>query len=506
MVRVRYAKIPIFLLSLSSALILPVGAMATSGTMDLSSMEVKNGIQQWGEPKALTSNGNPQGGLAFHNAVVTNANSRLTILLHKSCQTLAGRVAIDPGAPASATAQFSIWKGDTRLWASPMLHKNDNPVPFSLNVGPYREVTLKVDRQSGTAFTCRCDWLDTAVTYKGRVPEVVDRPESWKRDFVPGAVWRDNNGVPIQAHGGGVLKVGNTWFWVGEDKSKGYNNFVGVHEYSSRDLIHWHDEGVVLPASSLPEEFRSTGVCERPKIIYNPLTKLYFMWMHLDAHRYTVSEAGLAIAPKVNGPFKYVAAIRPVNNSTFRDMNVFVDKDGSAYLIYAAENNATLYIVRLDRSYGAPHRPEVEGVTWARIAPGGWHEAPAMWRYGSTYYLIASHTTGWSPNTASLFTAKSPLGPWVYQGNPFNGPDSHETFYTQSTCVIPAPGHPGWFIYMGDRWNPADLGNSRYVWLPFHITKGSNHFDVDWRSHWNLKDLGTTLKAYVKSLTTGGSH
>ncbi len=493
--RIHLTNLLAFVSCFGSTMLLPQASHANTQVMNLSAMDIKVGIQQWGEPQAHTSDAPSASTLKFNTAVTTNADSRLTIKLFKGTKTLTGRVALDSRASPEAAALFSIWAGRVRLWASPLMQRDDPPIPFTLNLSKYGEITLKVDRQAGTAFKCPCDWLDTQFSYTGHEPLTVDKPSRWKNDFVPGAVWRDDKGAPIQAHGGGLLKVGSTWYWVGEDKSKGYNNFVGVHEYSSRDLVHWHDEGVVLPAGSLPSEFRSTGVCERPKIVYNRLTKLFFMWMHLDAHRYSVAEAGLAIAPKPNGPYRYVAAIRPVNNSTFRDMNVFVDRDGAAYLIYAAENNATLYVVRLDRSYGAPRRPEVEGSTWAKIAPGGWHEAPAMWRYGSIYYLIASHTSGWSPNAASLYTAKSPLGPWVYQGNPFKGPDADYTFYTQSTCVIPAPGHPGWFIYMGDRWNPGDLGNSRYVWLPFTITKGSEHFTIKWQSHWNLNHLGKNVNA-----------
>ena len=42
--------------------------------------------------------------------------------------------------------------------------------------------------------------------------------------FKPGAVWKDTNGAPIQAHGGGILYDENTkkYYWYGEDKTYGY--------------------------------------------------------------------------------------------------------------------------------------------------------------------------------------------------------------------------------------------------------------------------------------------
>ena len=35
----------------------------------------------------------------------------------------------------------------------------------------------------------------------------------------PGAVWPDNRGIHINAHGGGVLRCGDTFYWFGEHKA-----------------------------------------------------------------------------------------------------------------------------------------------------------------------------------------------------------------------------------------------------------------------------------------------
>lgn len=39
---------------------------------------------------------------------------------------------------------------------------------------------------------------------------------SW---IVPGAVWYDTAGQKIDAHGGGVVRRGSTWYWVGYSAS-----------------------------------------------------------------------------------------------------------------------------------------------------------------------------------------------------------------------------------------------------------------------------------------------
>ena len=32
-----------------------------------------------------------------------------------------------------------------------------------------------------------------------------------------GGFWNDISGKRIEAHGGGFIQVGDTWYWVGED-------------------------------------------------------------------------------------------------------------------------------------------------------------------------------------------------------------------------------------------------------------------------------------------------
>ncbi|HWV45348.1 MAG TPA: hypothetical protein VN039_04845, partial [Nitrospira sp.] len=34
----------------------------------------------------------------------------------------------------------------------------------------------------------------------------------------PGAEWLDTNGKPIQAHGGSLIAVGDSYYWYGENK------------------------------------------------------------------------------------------------------------------------------------------------------------------------------------------------------------------------------------------------------------------------------------------------
>jgi Glycosyl hydrolases family 43 len=318
----------------------------------------------------------------------------------------------------------------------------------------------------------------------------------------PGKVWLDTSGKPIQAHSAGILLKDGIYYWYGEDKTLGNFNKTGISCYSSRDLYNWSREGTALPKDALPPEFRDNGICERAKVLFNRKTGKYVMWMHLDSKDYAVASAGIAVADRPAGPFRFVGYRRPVKydfgypekdrtnerelGGTYRDMNLFLDDDGRAYAFYASEDNWTMYVVRLNEEFTGAEQPTVLGKTWARILVRQMREAPAPFKYNGKYYLITSACTGWAPNAASYAVADNVLGPYTVKGNPVAGPGAETTFLSQSTYVLPAPGKPaGSFLFLADRWNEKNLQDSRYVWLPFTM-KPDGTFTVEWIDRWDL--------------------
>lgn len=70
-------------------------------------------------------------------------------------------------------------------------------------------------------------------------------PRKQYSSFYPGQIWKDDKGVLINAHGGGILLHKRTYYWFGEHKIEGRAGnqaHVGVHCYSSEDLYNWKDE------------------------------------------------------------------------------------------------------------------------------------------------------------------------------------------------------------------------------------------------------------------------
>lgn len=333
-----------------------------------------------------------------------------------------------------------------------------------------------------------------------------------KRDaFEPGALWPDNTGVHINAHGGGILKHGGRYYWFGEHKIAGPTGnqaHVGVRVYSSSNLYSWHDEGVALAVSRDPESPITAGcVIERPKVLRDPTSGQFVMWFHLELANqgYRKAFAGVAVADRITGPYRFIEAARvnagiwPVNvtpgdrqdtklaldmpgGQMARDMTLFVDADGQAWHVFSSEENRTLQAAAL-----TPDLRKHDGRYW-RLLPGGANEAPAIFRARGRYYMITSGLTGWAPNPARSFVADQISGPWTPLGNPVRGTptDAATTFGAQSTFVLPLRNRDGTdtFVFMADIWRPQNPIDGRYVWLP--IAWEDDKPVLRWQSRWTL--------------------
>jgi lysophospholipase L1-like esterase len=185
--------------------------------------------------------------------------------------------------------------------------------------------------------------------------------------------------------------------------------------------------------------------------------------MHIDRNDYSYARVGVAVSDRPQGPYRYLGSMRP-NDQESRDMTIYQDDDGRAYLVYASENNTTMQVCLLSDDY---LRPTTE---YRRILVGERREAPAVFKSQGHYYLITSLCSGWDPNAARFAIADSMLGEWRQQGNPCVGSGADITFGVQSTYVLPLGEDR--FLFMADRWNKTDLERSGYLWLPFDVVRG----------------------------------
>lgn len=328
-----------------------------------------------------------------------------------------------------------------------------------------------------------------------------------------GAIWPDASGKHINAHGGGILKDGNRFYWYGEHKVPGKQGnlaWVGVHVYVSEDLANWEDAGIAFDIRN-GGPLRPGCVIERPKVVRNPAGK-FVMWFHLERDN-TYSDALQAVAvadhpegpfqllwhgrpnpgvwpqntpPELKNPVRIEAARREMPTLSYaanpltpqlsllgmdleagqqsRDMTIFVDSDGKAYNIYTSEKNSTIHLAELDEACTG-----FTGRYW-RLFPGRWMEAPVLFKRNGLYYFIGSGCTGWDPNAARSAVAENLTGPWTELGNPAIDPGGETTYDTQGTFALELA--PGEILFMADRWRPENAIDGRYLWLP-----------VEWRDN-----------------------
>lgn len=358
-------------------------------------------------------------------------------------------------------------------------------------------------------------------------------PQDLNTSFKPGQIWPDNHGRHINAHGGAILFHEGTYYWFGESRlprQEKDRSGYGVGCYSSKDLLNWKNEGLALRVINDTTNLLQPGcVIERPKVVFNKKTGRFVMWFHheLKGKGYAAALTGVAVSDNITGPYKYLRSLRPnagvwpVNlpeanrkpaenveslkrgseewrkairdgyyvrrdfegGQMARDMTVFVEKNGKAWHVHSAEENMTLHFSELTDDY-----LDFTGVYY-RVLPGESNEAPAIFHAKGKYYMFSSGTTGWKPNPARLSVADKITGEWKTIGNPCRGTEDENkvTFNSQSTNVLQVQGKKNAFIYMGDRWIPDNLADSRHIWLP---VEWENRVPVlKWYKSWDLKTI-----------------
>jgi hypothetical protein len=308
----------------------------------------------------------------------------------------------------------------------------------------------------------------------------------------------DEQGNRVNAHGGGIIKEGDTYYMHGEYflSTTTDNNFNGFSMYSSKDLATWKNEGIILPQQA-SGELGPKRKGERPHIIKCPSTGEFVLYAHAASEDYqTDKEVVYATSPTVNGQYSYKGPLKNASGqlAVHSDMSALTD-GAAAYVITESGHVYTLatdcHSWVSDKSYSA-----VNG-------DSGGSESPTVFKAGNTYYWIGSYKTGWRANNNFYSTAPAMTGPWTYQGyiapvkDPSNNISDERTWLSQSTWVTPVQGCKGTvYVYWGDHWDgtqdttaPGKHNNlATYVFQPL-VFNGTAISMPTYLSTWKL-DVG----------------
>lgn len=316
--------------------------------------------------------------------------------------------------------------------------------------------------------------------------------------------WHDADGNIINASDGGVIYIEGKYHWYGmafrplpmaSGPNGGQMTDIGVVMYESTDLLNWRYEGVILEVSQDPNsDLFAPMRFERPKIIYNDRTKQFVLWCHYVKYPGDHGKGdgdcdmGLAVCDRVNGKYKWQGYTKPIDkNGWVRDMTVYKDKSGDAFLIYDrhvanGENGGgedrCLHVVKLSDDYLSFTS------TYKRIESAAWREAPVVAYKNGYYHIITSGLTGWQTNQAKAFRAKGLLEEWEDMGDPCVEDITHTTFNTQGTNAFLVDGTDTQIIML-ERHNTENFLKSSYVWLPIKFNEDDT-ISLIYKKEWNI--------------------
>jgi beta-xylosidase len=208
------------------------------------------------------------------------------------------------------------------------------------------------------------------------------------------------------------------------------------HVFSSENLNDWTDHGVILTQKDVPWADPNAFAMWAPDCVFKD-GKYYFYFPTKDKNG--EKRIGVAIGDKPHGPFKpqpdYMAGVVGI------DPDVFIDKDGSAYMSWS--RNDALVMAKL-----RPDMLEIDGDIKALdyLPKKGLQEGPFMLERKGVYYLTYPHVAN-KIERLEYATSRSPMGPFEWQGVLLD--ESETGCWTSHHSLVEFKGQ--WYLFYHDR-------------------------------------------------------
>lgn len=304
--------------------------------------------------------------------------------------------------------------------------------------------------------------------------------------IVNDVIWNATDGHYIKAgYGGHITLIDGVYYWVGNDPNQAKNG-ADIHIYSSTTLGS-SDWTHVVKAVDVPAGTQDAG--SNCRLLRSPATGKYVI----------VSKNGLMFheSANVEGPYSLVRQLYPSeigpNRGNFKVGGMSTFQDGSDAYVITSRRDTKSTATPAPRNIGiyklTPDFLNVDSeILWL---PTVGREAMWLFKKGSTYYMTASHTSGWSPSFCYYRTAKHLSGPWSDEGQIGMDPEPTKKADRSggSQCRwIMEVGKNQW-MFGGDRYpyvdsSEYDMSKGNYVFLP--VSFHNNRPVVTWRDSWEV--------------------
>ncbi|MFD0671117.1 family 43 glycosylhydrolase [Cohnella sp. GCM10027633] len=307
--------------------------------------------------------------------------------------------------------------------------------------------------------------------------------------------WKDTSNNNIYSQGGGILKVGNTYYWYGvkyngavtyanNPTSKNSDtSFNAITIYSSTDLSTWTFRGNAVVAGAAGTTFEPASWVGRLGAVYNANTGKYVIIGQYGGP----AGAGVIFLTSTSptGPFTYShleSNIPNVVTATTGDQSVFVDDNGKAYLIFSNSNGRTHLYVAPIRASDSLH---IEPATEVYTSTNGGREGNVMFKHNGYYYMVSSDLHGWNASHTYFIKSTNIMGPYSSE-SVMSGTNSDFSHVTQTGLAVTVTGSSGSFVvFGGDRWSDfAGNGIGYNQWVPISFSGSTPYFNS--LSQWNI--------------------
>jgi autotransporter-associated beta strand protein len=296
--------------------------------------------------------------------------------------------------------------------------------------------------------------------------------------------YKDTSGNPIYAQGGGVFKFNGTWYWYGvkyngavtyyNNPSAGENadtSFNAFSCYSSSNLVDWKFENTVMTSSTPGLE--GSGWVGRMGVAYNSLTQKYVLLSQFTGNNGSGILFATCDTPTGNFVYDHIQTSVPIVNNMTGDQSLFLDDDGTAYLICSSANGRA-------HQYVLPLHPadylNVDAGDNAYNQSG--REGNMMLKNNGHYYFCSSDLHGWNASHCYVVDSTNILGTYSAEYI-MNRTDLDFCHVSQTGFGVTVTGTNGTTtIFVGDRWcDFAGNGVGYNQWIPVSFNGSTPTFE-----------------------------
>ncbi len=233
-------------------------------------------------------------------------------------------------------------------------------------------------------------------------------------------------------------------YWIYPTYSAKYDEQVFFDAFSSPDLVNWTKHSRILDTASVKWVKRALWA---PAIIKKDKKYYLFFGANDIQNDNEYGGIGVAVADKPSGPFKdYLGKPlidKIINGAQPIDQFVFLDSDGTYYMIYGGWRHCNIAKLKNDFTGFVPFD---DGTVFRSVTPENYVEGPIMFKKNDKYYFMWSEGGWGGPNYSVAYAiADSPFGPFKRIGKILQQ-DPEIATGAGHHSVINVPGTDDWYI------------------------------------------------------------